>query len=83
MIWNCIKGIFPSKESVPISVTISVDDVKNSESANSLCTFFANIAQNLKWKHSNLETSFRKNYRPQLHQQKFLISVPYFCGKKT
>ena len=68
MIWNCIKRIFPSKESVTISVTISLENVKNSMNANSLCTFFANIAQNLKWKHSNLETSFGKNHRPQLHQ---------------
>ena len=47
--WNCIKEIFPSKESVPISVTTSIDNVKNTENVNSICTFFTNIAQNLKY----------------------------------
>ena len=41
--------MFPSEESVPISVTTSIDNVKNTENANSICTFFTNIAQNLKY----------------------------------
>ena len=28
--WNCIKEMFPSKESVPISVTTNIDNVKTS-----------------------------------------------------
>ena len=40
--------MFPSKESVPISVTPNIDNVKNTENANSIWTFFTNIAQNLK-----------------------------------
>ena len=47
--WNCIKEMFPSKESVPISITTNIDNVKNTENANSICTFFSNIAQNLKY----------------------------------
>ena len=47
--WNCIKEIFPSKESVPISVITSIENVKNTENANSICTFFTNIAQKLKY----------------------------------
>ena len=47
--WNCIKEMFPSKESVPVSVTTSIDNVKNTENVNSICTFFTNIAQNLKY----------------------------------
>ena len=35
--------MFSSKESVPISVTTNI------ENANSICTFFTNIAQNLKY----------------------------------
>ena len=46
--WNCIKEIFLSKESVTISVTTSIDNVKYTENANSIFTFFTNIAQNLK-----------------------------------
>ena len=42
--------MFPSKESVPISITTNIDNVKNTENANSICTFFTNIAQNLKYK---------------------------------
>ena len=42
--------MFPSKEPAPISVTTSIDNVKNTENANSVCTFFTNIAQNLKHK---------------------------------
>ena len=41
--------MFPSKGSLPISVTTSIDNVKNTENANSICTFFTNIAQNLKY----------------------------------
>ena len=41
--------MFSSKESVPISVTTSIDNVNNIENANSFCTFFTNIAQNLKY----------------------------------
>ena len=47
--WNCIKEMFPSKESAPISVTTNIDNVKNTENANSICIFFTNIAQNLKY----------------------------------
>ena len=32
------------------SVTTNIDDVKSTENANSICTFFPNIAQNLKYK---------------------------------
>ena len=46
--WNCIKNIFLSKESVPIQVTATIKNVKNIENANSLCTFFTKIGQNLK-----------------------------------
>ena len=38
--------MFPSKESVPFSVTRSIDNVKNTENVKSICTFFTNIAQN-------------------------------------
>ena len=41
--------MFSSKESVPISVTTSIDNVNNIENASSFCTFFTNIAQNLKY----------------------------------
>ena len=41
--------MFPSKESVPISVTTNIVNVKNTENANSICTFLTNIAQNLKY----------------------------------
>ena len=41
--------MLPSKESVPISATTSIDNVKNTENANSICTFFTNITQNLKY----------------------------------
>ena len=41
--------MFLSKESVPISVTTNIDNVKNTENADSICTFFTNIAQNLKY----------------------------------
>ena len=47
--WNCIKEMFPSKESVPIPVTTTIGNVKNTENANSIYTFFTNIAQNLKY----------------------------------
>ena len=47
--WNCIKEMFSSKESLPISVTTSIDNVKNTENASSICTFFTNIAQNFKY----------------------------------
>ena len=47
--WNCIKEMFPSKESVPISVTTSINNVKNTKNANSICTFFTSIAENLKY----------------------------------
>ena len=40
--------MFPSKESVPISVTTKIGNVKNTESADSICTFFTHIAQILK-----------------------------------
>ena len=46
--------MFPSKEHAPISVTTSIDNVKNTENANSVCTFFTNIAQNLKHETFNL-----------------------------
>ena len=32
------------------SVTTNIDNVKSTENANSICTFFPNIAQNLKYK---------------------------------
>ena len=41
--------MFPSKESVPISVTPNIDNVKNTENANSICTFFTNDVQNVKY----------------------------------
>ena len=41
--------MFTSKESAPISLTTNVDNVKNTENANSICTFFTNISQNLKY----------------------------------
>ena len=41
--------MFPLKESVLISVNTSIDNVINTENANSFCTFFTNIAQNLKY----------------------------------
>ena len=41
--------MLPSKESVPISVATTIDNVKNTENANSICTFFTNTAQNLKY----------------------------------
>ena len=41
--------MFPSKGSLPTSVTTSIDNVKNTESANPICTFFTNIGQNLKY----------------------------------
>ena len=41
--------MFPSKQSVPISVTTSIDSVKNTENAASLCIFFTSIAKNLKY----------------------------------
>ena len=47
--WNCIKEMFLSKEFAPISVTTRIDNVKNTENANSICTLFTNIAQNLKY----------------------------------
>ena len=47
--WNCIKEMFPSKESVPIPVTTIIGNVKSTENANSIYTFFTNIAQNLKY----------------------------------
>ena len=59
--WNCIKEMFPSKESVPISVTISIDNVKNTENANSICTFFTNIAQNLKYETFKLRNFIWEN----------------------
>ena len=46
---KCIKEMFLSKESVPISITTSIDNVKNTEKTNPLCTFLTNIAQNLKY----------------------------------
>ena len=46
--WNCIKEILPLKESVPISVTTNIGNIKNTKNANSPCTFFTNIAKNLK-----------------------------------
>ena len=49
MFWNCIKVMFPSKESAPTSVITSIDNVKNTENANSICTFFTSIAKNLKY----------------------------------
>ena len=52
-----IKVMFPSKVSVPIYVTTSIDNVKNTKNANSICTFFTNIAQNLKY-----ETFKLKNF---------------------
>ena len=45
---NCIKEILPLKESVPISVTTNIGNIKNTKNANSPCTFFTNIAKNLK-----------------------------------
>ena len=39
-----IKKMFPLKESVPISVTTSIENVKNTENENSICTFFTNTA---------------------------------------
>ena len=48
--------MFPSKESAPISVTTSIDDVKNTENANSICTFFTNIAQNVKYETLKLKS---------------------------
>ena len=47
--WNCIKEMFPSKESVPIPVTTIIGNVKSTENANSIYTYFTNIAQNLKY----------------------------------
>ena len=41
--------MFPSKESVPIPVTTIIGNVKSTENANSIYTFFTNIAQNLKY----------------------------------
>ena len=46
--WNCIKEMFPLK-SVPISDTTNIDNVKNTENTNSICTFFTNIAQKFKY----------------------------------
>ena len=46
---KCIKEMLPSKESVPIYITTSIDNVKNTEKTNPLCIFFTNIAQNLKY----------------------------------
>ena len=60
--WNCIKEMFPSKESVPISVT-NIGNVKNTENANSICTFFTNIAQNLKYETFKLRNFIGKNHR--------------------
>ena len=45
---NCIKEILPLKESVPISVTTNIGNIKNTKNANSPCTFFTNTAKNLK-----------------------------------
>ena len=47
--WNCIKEMFPSKEYIPISVTTSINNVKNTKNANSICSFFANTTQNLRY----------------------------------
>ena len=40
--------MFPLK-SVPISDTTNIDNVKNTENTNSICTFFTNIAQKFKY----------------------------------
>ena len=48
--WQCIKEIFPTKEPTPFSATTSTDRKKNTETANSLCSFFTNVAQTLKTK---------------------------------
>ena len=37
--------MFPSKESVHIFLTTSIDNVKNTENAHSICTFFTNITK--------------------------------------
>eukprot|EP00794_Sanderia_malayensis_P021363 gene21363-23443_t len=48
--WKCIKEIFPTKEPPPVTATTSIDHNKNFQAANSLCSFFTNIAQSLKSK---------------------------------
>ena len=48
--WQCIKQIFPAKEYTPVTTTTSTDRFKNTEIANSLCSFFVNIATSLKVK---------------------------------
>ena len=66
---NLIKEMFPSEESVPICVTTSIDDVKNTENANSLSilTFFTNIEQNLKYEIFKLEI---RNIKYETHLEK-------------
>ena len=48
--WKCIKEIFPTKESTPVTATINIDTDKNFEAANLLCSFFTNIPHSLKTK---------------------------------
>ena len=66
---NLIKEMFPSEESVPVCVTTSIDDVKNTENANSLSilTFFTNIEQNLKYEIFKLEI---RNIKYETHLEK-------------